>query len=372
MRALETAAAGATAKIHVVAPRADAGSSKQEGDADKFALLPSPLRDLGIGARKTLVGIIPPAAPVPSATPASLTPAATSAPAQRKPGASLVISGTPCKSIDVSSENDSMDPPPSIAALRRLGSPTVPFPRPRAAPRGMPREEDSAAHDPGRTTMPQSWQERTGQTLRVVLTDPDHRPHLVAGLVVCLAAALVIFVAGRSPVAGTSVLGQTTVSLTVEPGSAPPAREPESHPQAGSSDPSPRAAKDDTPAPEPNEVLQTEPSSELATGGAAPAGEELAPGLILPPRAPLGGTGATAGARPDKPKAVAPSASPLPPTRTEPVRPAAAADRGTPLAAEGRSPAPASPVPPRAPAKKPGAEPNAPARPGNGDFDFGI
>ncbi|MEO8181298.1 MAG: protein kinase [Deltaproteobacteria bacterium] len=373
MRALETAAAGATAKIRVVAPRADAGSSsQQERDADKFAPLPSPLRDLGIGARKTLVGIIPPSAPPPSAAPASLAPAASNAPAQRKLGASLVISGTPCRSIDVSSENDSMDPPPSIAALRRLGSPTVPFPRPRAAPRGMPREEDSAADDPGRTTIPQSWQERTGQTLRVVLTDPDHRPHLVAGLVVCLAAALVIFVAGRSPVAGTSVLGQTTVSLTVEPTAAPPARAPEPRPRTASSDTSPTAPNHDTPAPRPSEVLQPEPSTELATGPTQ-VGEELAPGLILPPRPPLSGAGAAAGVRPDKPKAVVPSPSPLPPTRTEPLRPAAGADRGTtPPAAEGRPSAPASPVPQRAPPKKSGSEPNAPARPGNGDFDFGI
>src|SRR6185503_16149396 len=70
----------------------------------------------------------------------------------------------------------------------------------------------------------QNWQERTQNTLRIVLTDPDHRPHLVAGLVVCAAAALVIFISGRSPVAGTGVLGQATRSLSTEPktGKSPP------------------------------------------------------------------------------------------------------------------------------------------------------
>lgn len=381
-RALETAAAGATAKISVVAPGADAGSAsnKPESEAHKFAPLPSPLRDLGIGARKTLVGIIPPA-PLPSAPAASVAPAQVSAAAVPKRAGALVISGTPCKSIDVSSVNDSLEPP-SFAGLRRPGSPTVPFPRPRAATRGLPRDTETLSPDSvGRATITQSWQ-RTGQTLRVVLTDPGHRPHLVAGLLVCAAAALVIFAVGRSPVAGTSVLGQTTGALTVEPVGAPPARAPEPAPSTATNNPSPAGVNRDTPATEPIEVLEPPASSELVGGTALP-GEEVAPGLVVPPRTANGGASAATVVRPaGKPRAPVSSPSPLPPTRSEPVHtaaPAAPADRrlgaterGAPASADLGSPSPTSPVPQRAAPRRPGTDPNVPARPGNGDFDFGI
>jgi hypothetical protein len=227
--------------------------------------------------------------------------------------------------------------------------------------------------------MPQGWQERTGQTLRIVLTDPDHRPHLVAGLVVCAAAALVIFLVGRSPVAGTS-LGQTTGALKTETAVAPPVRAPEPLPRPTTPEPSSATADPDPPSTEVVEVLQPESRTEFVKGPGL-SGEELAPGLILPPRGPTGGAGAAAtGVRPDKPKAAPPSPSPLPPTRTEPAHPAASpAERGplgtvsAPTSTQARPPAaPAGPVPPRAAPKKSGAEPSLPARPGNGDFDFGI
>jgi serine/threonine-protein kinase len=369
MRALEAAAAGATAKIRVAAPRAD-GAIEQ--DSDKFTAVPSPLS--GLGTRKTLVGIVPPAAAKPAASTAPSTPAAPVAGSRKTE--SMVIAGTPCKSIDDSSEEDG-ELPPSIAALRRPGSPTVPFPRPRAASRAMPWELDAAADDPtGRDTIPQSWRERTGHTLRIVLTDPDHRPHLIAGIVVCAAAALVIFAAGRSPVAGTGELGQATRSLE------PPA------PASPAAPASPTAPA--TPSPGTTEPLQRaatlDSAASAAPGGnaAAPApeaaqlprlrGEELAPGLVIPPRTP-----AETEARPrteSRPKpspSLPPSAAPASPAlrpASGPVGEARPAPPGQP-ATSGAELHPS--VAPRAAPKKPGGtEPGAPARPANGDFDFGI
>jgi len=387
MRALETAAAGVTAKIRVAAPRADASRDDGSSDADKFAALPSPLSDLGLASRKTLVGIIPPSLPASApplgAAPPGAPPALISTPpAASKAKESLVISGTPCKSIEVSSEADDAELP-GMAGLRRPGNPTVPFPRPRAASRGTSRDVlDPGALDSDRTSAaPPSWHERTHHTLRIVLTDPDHRPHLVAGLVVCAAAAVVIFMVGRSPVAGSGALDQATRSLAAEPAAAPPIAAP------------PRLAEPSVPIPELKaqeslqgdaiEVLPPELGAELAKGSALP-GEEVAPGLVLPPRPQTGSPASKP--RLDKPKPVTTSPSPLPPTalpRTEP-RPTVV-ERGptTASASEARLPVPPRaaptpatgearpPVPPRAPPRKPG-DPAATPRPTNPDFDFGI
>jgi len=391
MRALETAASGATAKIRVAAPGADGGVQQE---SDKFTSVPSQL--LGLGSRKTLVGIVPPPRPAASAAASAPASSLTAAVAGSRKTESLVIAGAPCKSIDVSSGEDDEELPPSIAALRRPGSPTVPFPRPRAASRTMHWELDAAAGDaPGRDTIPQSWQERTGHTLRIVLTDPDHRPHLIAGLVVCAAAALVIFAAGRSPVAGTGVLGQATRSL--DPAPSPPTAAASSVPV----DPLQRPASTDsvpsTPAgagaaaPQPGALPETPQAPRLQ-------GEELAPGLVIPPHtAPAEAEAhAHAGPKPSPgpnsstsnsgtsnsvppnsaPHAVLPSSAPPRPAtpssalpqpgpkgEARPAPPGHPATTGTDLH---------PPVAPRAAPKKPGTEIGVPARPANGDFDFGI
>ncbi|HEU4578152.1 MAG TPA: protein kinase [Polyangiaceae bacterium] len=377
MRALEAAASGAPAKIRVTAPD---GERAVGPDSEKFSAVPSQL--LGLGSRKTLVGIVPPArlgaSSVPGAPSASAPAPAT---ASRKTE-SMVIAGSPCKSIEVSAEGDD-ELPPSIAALRRPGSPTVPFPRPRAASRAMPWEIDPSAGDPpGRDTIPQSWRDRTGHTLRIVLTNPNHRPHLIAGIVVCAAAALVIFAAGRSPVAGTGVLGQATRSL--EP-PAPPAAA-ESPQRTGSRELPPSAA---TPAPRVDAVAPDPAPPGLQ-------GEELAPGLVIPARsttseAPARGepkpgaspAGTPAGARPSSPlpPSSPPASSPHPVSSAPPAPsphavPAPAGHPAPP--GDARSTQPASPgtdlhgVAPRAAPKKLAPEPGAPPRPAGGDFDFGI
>jgi serine/threonine protein kinase len=374
MRALEQAAAGATAKIHVAAPQPDRSRPPAASDADKFATLSSPLLDLSLASRKTLVGIVAPSTPMPSPAPSAVALSAIApvkAPAA-KTAASLVIAGTPCRSIDVSAEYEEGEPP-SLASLRRPGSPTVPFPRPRAASRGVPRDPTDPAADPGRTTaVSPSWQERTHHTLRIVLTDRDHRPHLVAGFVVCAAAALVIFLAGRSPVSGSGVLDQATRSLSTEPAgtppaalkpslAAPPARSPrpeEPSLQALAAQPKvPDSAQGDT-----IEVLPPAPSADEAKVTALP-GVEVAPGLIVPPHAQAESPAGRL--HPDKTKpGVNPTPSPLPPTslpRTEP----------HPAGAQHPSPPPSGAVPARAAGKKPG-DPATPPRPANPDFDFGI
>jgi hypothetical protein len=346
MRALEAATSGATAKIRVAAPGSDGGA---EHDSDKFSAVPSQLS--GLGTRKTLVGIVPPAKPA--------------AAAGSRKTESMVIAGAPCKSIDVSSDEDG-ELPPSIAALRRPGSPTVPFPRPRAAARAMPWELEPDAGDvPGRDTIPQSWRERTGHTLRVVLSDPDHRPHLIAGIVVCAAAALVIFAAGRSPVAGTGALGQATRSL--EP------------PAPGIPAPAPAGTPDRLQRPSPDSTL-AQPSANAAAPAPEEAkpsrlqGQEVAPGLVIPrtPPAESDERPRTESRPKSSPSAAPPSAPPAPtlhpapaaaPGDARPAPPGHAATAGAELHA---------PVAPRAAPKKPGTEPGAPPRATNGDFDFGI
>jgi hypothetical protein len=336
---------------------------------------------MGLGSRKTLVGIVPPAKP--AARAASSAPAAKATPpvAEAQKTASMVIAGAPCKSIDVSSEDDA-ELPPSIAALRRPGSPTVPFPRPRASARAMPWELDPMSGDvPGRDTIPSSWRERTGHTLRVVLTDRDHRPHLIAGLVVCAAAAVVIFAAGRSPVAGTGVLGQATRSLEppVQNVPATPATPSMAEPQRRAS---PEAAAPPSSANAPEAASEAPQSPRLQ-------GEELAPGLVIPPPPPKPAEAAVRphtdlkpkpGLSPSTPAAPAspafhPAASgashaaaPVPAAREA----GAGAESATSIPPMSTPPMSALPVAPRAAPKKPGTEPGAPPRPANGDFDFGI
>jgi eukaryotic-like serine/threonine-protein kinase len=392
VRALETAAAGTTAKIRVMPPGPGAASesgdtakergdtakergdtAKERGDtakerlslSDTFAPLPSPLRDLGVGTRKTLVGIIPPVPAAASATPPATPPA--SPPAAVTPAPSLAIAGTPCRTIEVS--DDPVHDLHVLANQRRLGSPTVPFPRPRAASRAAAPDFADATPERG-TALPPNWQQRTSNTLRVVLTDPDHRPHLVAGLLVCAAAALVIFAFGRSPVAGTGALVERTRALnTAEGGSARPAPPPGSTARAPER-PAPRdraAALGGAASPEAAKPEAIDPKQEEARNAATPddakgsnlPGRELAPGLVVPPAPASGAPRATAA---EKPRPASPS--PLPPTRMEP-GPAPAA--GDPLR---RDPALAAP-PPRATPKKPGEAAPAP-RPAGGDFDFGI
>jgi len=277
----------------------------------------------------------------------------------------VVIEGRPCRSIELSNEDEPNETPFPMASLRRPGSPTVPFPRPRAARRSPARDyEQTADLGVGRPALaPDSWQQRTTHTLRLVLSDPDHRPHLIAGLVVCAAAAVVIFFAGRSPVAGTGPLGQATSSLSAEsqaPGRraplgevAPPVVSPSSGQAAVSEIDQPttdRAAGDPL-----DEVAErVDPESPLR-------GEELAPGLVVPPRGAL------------PPGAQAPGA---PARDTE--RSGAATSPGPNAPAREATSAEASAVPPgsdaRAPTLKPsGKKPGEPAPPHRGgDFDFGI
>jgi len=208
---------------------------------------------------------------------------------------------------------------------------------------------------------PNSWQQRTTHTLRLVLSDPDHRPHLIAGLVVCAAAAVVIFFAGRSPVAGTGPLGQATNSLSAEsqaPGrrsladEAPAVGSPRSGPAVVNEIEQPTA---DPAAGDPlDEVAErVDPESPLR-------GEELAPGLVVPPRG-----------------ALPPGAQPPGAPARDTGRSGAAATSPGPNAPAATS-AEASAVPPgsdaRAPALKPsGKKPGEPAPPQRGgDFDFGI
>jgi eukaryotic-like serine/threonine-protein kinase len=184
------------------APPAAEPVARAEPASPPFAPLPSPLRDLGDDfARKTLVGIRPPFdAPV-------------AAPRLGSGRAPSAIEGAPCKPIDTSGSLADIGLPPD--GIRRPANPTVPFPRPR-----VPRRND-ATPNPSSDDTPDighaSWHGTTSRTLRFVLTSPDHKPQRVAAALVCAAAALVIFVLGRSPVPGTARIGQATESLNADP-----------------------------------------------------------------------------------------------------------------------------------------------------------
>ncbi|MEY4549194.1 MAG: hypothetical protein RL685_5389 [Pseudomonadota bacterium] len=370
----------------------DAGREPQPEDT--FGPLPWALRDLGVGTRKTLVGIIAPSFPAQAAPVAAPVPQAVAqaAPAATRPVQSLAIAGAPCRSIDVTDDDEAMD---SVVPLRRLGNATVPYPRPRAASRSAPAEDEGLGDQGYIPQSPQSWRNRTSNTLHVVLTDPGYRPHLVAGLLVCSAAALVIFALGRSPVSGTGLLGQTTGSLSGrESAAAEPSR-------SGSTSSLPAIPGPGAP----------DPAGAAASGAAVASalqGEELAPGLVVPPPTAVPPNAVPPNAVP--PTAVPPNAAPpnaappnavppngLPssaqPSSAKPMDPAKATPpsplRSAPVPPPGRAEparAPAGPAsgalpaapplptstPPRAtPPRKPGTDAPLP-RPGNPDFDFGI
>jgi serine/threonine protein kinase len=358
------AAAPVSAASTSAAP-VEAGIAPGPG-TDTFAPLPSPLRDLGAEvSRKTLVGITP---PLPLQTPPQqvlpqLAAQQQSAPQRGAPNASInAIEGAPCKPIETGARatlEEMFGEGP-----RRPANPTVPFPRPRVAPR------TSTAHslspqgldqtpDIGRTN---TWHGTTSRTLRFAFTGPDNRPQRVAAAVVCVAAGLVIFAIGRSPVSGTASIGQATGSLSAERSSQPPL--PGGDPQTGAA-PAPSSH-----LPVPAEATA---SSELAAASGSDErdeqaggsdvvpppeppslpGEELAPGLVVPPATEPGKL------------TDAPGQDAAVPSHAVPKAPSPGAAPGAPAAAP----------PPRAiPAKKPTAPASLPqpARKPTGELDFGI
>jgi hypothetical protein len=171
------------------------------------------------------------------------------------------------------------------------------------------------------------------QTLKLVLTSPEHRPQRVAGMVVCSLAALVIFVVGRSPVTGTDSIGQTTGALSVEPSAA------DDEPDPLLADPAPSAAEANRrpPVDDPlNEMVQALP------------GKELAPGLVVPPT-----EGEADAAKRDKAEAAAESAESE--SKTSPPAP------GPPAAS-----------PPRSKPRRARRPTSRPKNYRNTEFDFGI
>jgi serine/threonine protein kinase len=319
---------------------------------DTFVPFPSPLRDLGAeGARKTLVGITPPAlqqsiasalgakaaAPVAGAPPAAGNP--------RVMANERTIEGAPCKPIETADEHAVFDFG-AFDASRRPANPTVPFPRPRPVPRtaALPNPSDETP-DIGRA----SWHGTTTRTLRFVLTSPDHKPQRVAAILVCAVAALVIFAVGRSPLAGTAGIGQTTGALSAEPNpkSAPSAQQP-------GVDRGPELAK--ASGSDPNAGLGALDVSSGAAGAREldpPPEDELAPGLILLPATErVGADGSPSGARPDGVVEAGGAVKP---------RPAAPP-----------SPAAKPPVKKIAPPPPPPSLPPAPARKNSTELDFGI
>jgi eukaryotic-like serine/threonine-protein kinase len=297
-----------------------------------FAPLPSPLRDLGADfARKTLVGIRPPIdAPLPAPPLAS----------SGRPR--MAIEGAPCKPIETFDSLADIGLPPD--GVRRPANPTVPFPRPR-----VPRRTDGSSN-PASDETPDighaGWHGTTSRTIRFVLTSPDHKPQRVAAFLVCAAAALVIFVLGRSPVPGTARIGQATESLNADPVQ-------KSASATVTADP----------------VAATELA---AASGSDPAGDVTARSEVVPPREPA----------PLAPDELAPGLIYSP---GDPARPAAegsGADAAVPNSATGAKvphPAGISPaaVPPAAkpPAPRKSTSPASlpvPPRKTSHDLDFGI
>jgi eukaryotic-like serine/threonine-protein kinase len=317
-----------------------------------FAPLPSPLRDLGAAAtRKTLVGITPHlslSAPAPSAAP-SITPA------------SLAIEGAPCRSIEISAVVPVNDAAPG-SEPRRPNNPTVPFPRPRLLPRLPPLERDTTPVGAGATQ--NTWRGPTTRTLRFVLTSRDHKPQRIAALLVCVVAAIVIFVVGRSPVAGTAAIDQSTRALSAA--SAKSTNTAAAPTEEGAV----ASAKDVATAQGP-----TSDTADPAIAGEPPVtepaitGKELAPGLVVPADEAAQGTDSARGTTAPASQLGTERAAPRPaPKVTEPAR--------TPVNGSGaRGPAPSNPnVRPRpelnSPVKRPAAAPPPTSK--GGDFDFGI
>jgi hypothetical protein len=338
------------------APAATEAAGAEPAANDTFLPFPSPLRDLGAeGARKTLVGITPPAlqqsiasalgakpapAPVTSAPPAARGP-------QRVVPNERTIEGAPCKPIETADERAAFDFG-AFDGSRRPTNPTVPFPRPRPVPRTatMPNPSDETP-DIGRA----SWHGTTTRTLRVALTSPDHKPQRVAAILVCAIAALVIFAVGRSPIAGTAGIGQTTGALSTDPNAnlAPSA-------QPMLADPSPDLAKasgsDRSADLDPPGALDGE-SAAAASRELSPRSEdELAPGLVLPATGRAGAEGIPSGARPRE----------------------GADAAATPKARPAVSPPPAAkpPIKKAAPPPPPPSLPPTPARKNSTELDFGI
>jgi hypothetical protein len=180
--------------------------------------------------------------------------------------------------------------------------------------------------------------------LRVVLTSRDHKPQRVAAAVVCAAAALVIFAVGRSPIAGTAGIGQATGSLTAEP-----AQQPQNAPILA--DPGTRSELAQASGSDAMNDLSAPPANGRAHEPAPLEADELAPGLIAPPRDTTG------------------------PTR--PASDTSPADAAVPNAAAGKSTrAVAPPAATKTSVKKPPPPPPAslptPARNPSTELDFGI
>ena len=332
----------------------EAPSRVDASPTGKFAPLPLPLRDLSADmSRKTLVGITPPAIQPSTGTGHANT-------AARASASRATIAGTPIRPIETrdARADTAADP------LRRPAHPTVPFPRPRVAPRNPAYPADDLP-DLGRT-----WQGTSTRTLRFVLTSRDHKPQRIAAALVCAAAALVIFVVGRSPISGTASIGQTTESLSAERGQkaasggflADPAR----------SELAIASGSERTGGPNRPDVL---PPAEPPTR----PGVELAPGLVVPP------AGSSSPPASDLERAAPPGLGAS--------LPAGSASSGTNGPASGVSPAggsisaagdaaapssgPLEPTPPRAkpaPRKPPAPPPSSPPPPRkpSGDLDFGI
>jgi hypothetical protein len=355
-----SAAMSAAAVSHAAAvspPLATASEAARAEPAanDTFVPFPSPLRDLGAeGARKTLVGITPPALQQSIASalgaksaPAPVTGAPPAARGQKRVVSSeRTIEGAPCKPIETTDEQAPFDFS-AFDGSRRPNNPTVPFPRPRPVPRTatMPNPSDETP-DIGRA----SWHGTTTRTLRVVLTSPDHKPQRVAAILVCAIAALVIFAVGRSPIAGTAGIGQTTGALSAEPTPKPaPSAQPmlaDPSPDLAKASGSDRGADLDAPG-----TLDVE-SGAAGSRELSPPPDELAPGLVLPPTGRAGADGSPSGARPPEGAAAAGSAK---------ARPAV-------------SPPPAAkpPVKKVAPPPPPPSLPPTPARKNSTELDFGI
>lgn len=331
------------ARAQPESPPADASAP------DAFAPLPSPLRDLGAdGSRKTLVGITPPILlrPTPSDTPANAAPQPPQSPhslpqaAARAGATTRTIEGAPCKPIDTGGARSLFDTA-VLGEMRRPANPTVPFPRPRVAPR-----QSAAPHAPvngeetpdiGRT----SWHGTTTRTLRFVMTMPDHKPQWVAAALVCAAAALVIFVLGRSPVAGTAGIGQATEALSTERGqkaAAPPVL----------ADPPPRSELATVSGSGSPADIRRSSGGPSAREPAPLEEDELAPGLVIPTQEPGGST--------------------------RPASETSTVDAAVPSAPGIKSPRPAAPPASKPPVKKPTTPASlpTPAPRKSSELDFGI
>jgi serine/threonine protein kinase len=322
---------------------------------ETFAPLPSPLRDLGAdGARKTLVGITPPLGVKPPQPVASAAAPAAAAPAARAPVANT-IEGAPCRPIETS-QRSLFDTDLLGDALRRPANPTVPFPRPRV----LPRHPGSGATATGGDETPDiggrnSWHGTTTRTLRVVLTSPDHKPQRVAAALVCAAAALVIFAIGRSPIAGTAGIGQATESLSAEPGPKPA-------PPPVLADPAPRS---ELAAASGSDSMSELPPPAASGGTRDPApleADELAPGLVPPPREGNGPTRQVSDT--SAPDAAVPGSSARKSTRAAVPPPSkSSVKKPTPPASSASS----SSASPASPASLP-----TPPRKNSTELDFGI